>query len=126
MSEYDKEKWVEVFHLALLELTHAKMAGRITDARQSIIDRMTELQGLPGLHHEEICAIESALHQLRVLESEESRYAAEDKHRAIDYAMDALKTIAPKILKPEYPPTCSAIYGIRNRSLLPSGNSPLG
>jgi hypothetical protein len=101
MSELDKEKWVELYHLAVLELTHAKMAGRIADARKSIVDRMTALQGLPGLHTEEIHAIESALRQIRVLEHEESRYTAEEKHRAIDNAMDALKTIAPQILESE-------------------------
>jgi hypothetical protein len=53
------------------------------------------------LHTEEIHAIESALRQIRVLEHEESRYTAEEKHRAIDNAMDALKTIAPQILESE-------------------------
>jgi hypothetical protein len=101
MPEYEQEDWVQLFHAALLELTHAKMAGRIADARKSIVDRMTKLQEIPGLHREEIHAIGSALNQLRLLEAEENRHAEEEKRRAIDNAMEALKTIAPTILRPK-------------------------
>jgi hypothetical protein len=81
--------------------THVKMAGGTADARKSIVRRMTKLQEIPGFHREEIHAIGSALNQLRLLEAEENQYAEEEKHRAIDDAMEALKAIAPTILRPK-------------------------
>ena len=30
-TDYDKEKWVEIYKKAILELEHAKMTGRIGD-----------------------------------------------------------------------------------------------
>jgi hypothetical protein len=50
MSEYDKEKWVELYRAALLELEHAKMTGRIGDARTEIAVRIEKLHNIPGLH----------------------------------------------------------------------------
>jgi hypothetical protein len=70
MSDYDKENWVQLFHTAMLELTKAKMTGRISEARASIVERMTKLQELPGLHRDETHAIQDAMNQLRVLEKE--------------------------------------------------------
>jgi hypothetical protein len=36
MSDYDQEKWVDVYKTALMELEHAAMTGRISDARTAI------------------------------------------------------------------------------------------
>jgi hypothetical protein len=41
MSDYDKEKWVQLYRAAMLELEHAKMAGRIQDTRIEIAARIT-------------------------------------------------------------------------------------
>jgi hypothetical protein len=78
MSDYDKENWVQPFHTAMLELTKAKMTGRISEARASIVERMTKLQELPGLHRDEIHAIQDAMNQLRVLEKEDRASTAEE------------------------------------------------
>jgi hypothetical protein len=99
--DYDKESWVELFHTAMLELTHAKMDGRISEARSSIVERMTKLQELPGLHREEIHAIQGALNQLRVLEREDRAYTADEKRRAIENAVETLISIAPRMQGPE-------------------------
>jgi hypothetical protein len=94
MSEYDKEKWVELYRTALLELEHAKMAGRIGDARTGIAARIEKLHNIPGLHAEETQAIEDALSSLRTLEREEERYAA-DERRIAEISLEKLRVRAP-------------------------------
>jgi hypothetical protein len=49
MAEYDKEKWVDLYRAAFVELEHAKMAGRIGDARPEIATRLEKLCHMPGL-----------------------------------------------------------------------------
>ena len=39
MAEYSEEKWVDIYQKALTELGHARMRGRIGDARAEILDR---------------------------------------------------------------------------------------
>jgi hypothetical protein len=50
VSEYDKEKWVEVYQAAILELKQSLMAGRIADARAEIVKRIEALREIPGQH----------------------------------------------------------------------------
>ncbi len=78
MTEYEKEKWVELYRTTLLELEHAKMAGRIGDARTEIAARIEKLHSIPGLHAEERQAIDDALGALRILEREGERRVADD------------------------------------------------
>jgi len=96
MTEYDKEKWVELYQITMLELEHAKMAGRIGDARTEITARIEKLRGIPGLHSQERQAIEDALSGLRVLEHEEERHA-EGERRIAEVALEKLRAIGPKI-----------------------------
>ena len=99
MSDYDKEKWVELYRTALLELEHAKMTGRIGDARTEIAVRIEKLHNIPGLHAKERQAIEDALNSLRSLEREEERYAA-DERRIAETALEKLRSIAPRLENP--------------------------
>ena len=99
MSEYDKEKWVELYRAALLELEHAKMTGRIGNARTEIAARIEKLHDIPGLHAKERQAIEDALNSLRSLEREEERYAA-DERRVAETALEKLRFIAPRVENP--------------------------
>jgi hypothetical protein len=54
------------------------------------------LQQHPELQHSELSAIRDAVNNLRVLEREEERMAAEDKKRILQKTVRRLKTIAPK------------------------------
>jgi hypothetical protein len=98
-TDYDKEKWVEVYKKAIFELEHARITGRIGDARAEITERIEKLYGVPGLHAAEIQAIDDAYRTLRFLEGEEERHAAEKKSRALEEALHKLRSIAPKIEK---------------------------
>src|SRR4029077_11017038 len=96
MSNYDQEKWIEVFKAALMELEHAAMTGRISDARTAISSRLEQLKQLPGLHGQEFQAIEDALNNLRVLEREEKRFAEGEKKRVLDEALQKVRSLAPR------------------------------
>ena len=96
MGDYEKERWVELYHSALLELEHAKMAGRIGDARTAIAARIEALYGLPGLHTSERQALSDALGGLRVLEREDARHA-ENERRIAENAIAKLRMLAPTI-----------------------------
>ncbi len=41
-ADYDQEKWVELYKKAILELEHAKMTGRIGDARTELAARVEQ------------------------------------------------------------------------------------
>jgi hypothetical protein len=56
---------------------------------------------IPNYTHSELSAITDALNNLRVLEREEERLAAEDKKRILQETVQRLKTIAPKLGEPE-------------------------
>jgi hypothetical protein len=73
MAACSREQWFEVYEKALMELEHAKMRGRIGEARAQIRSRVEELKGIPCLHSAEYQAIEDALSALRFLEREEDR-----------------------------------------------------
>ena len=101
MSGYDQENWVALYRSALIELEHARMAGRIKDARTEILARVEKLRNIPGLHAEEYQAIDDALRSLRLLEQEEERYDKEVAQRALDESLEKLRSIAPAVLRSE-------------------------
>jgi len=96
MSNYNKEKWMELYHSALLELEHAKMAGRIGDARFEIAARIEKLCGLPGLHIEEREALSDALTSLRTLEREDAQHAKNERAIA-ESAHARLRVLGPRM-----------------------------
>ena len=101
MHDYDTQKWVDLYRIAILELQRAAMTGRIRDARAEITTRLETLRQHPDLHHTELSAIQDALNNLRVLEREEERIAAEEKKRILHQTVQKLKTIAPRFGEPE-------------------------
>lgn len=101
MNDYHAEKWYDLYRTAMLELERAAMTGRIGDARAEITARLETLQLHPNLHHTELSAIRDALNNLRVLEREEERLAAEDRKRILQQTVQSLKTIAPKFAEPD-------------------------
>ena len=96
MGNYNKEKWMELYHSALLELEHAKMAGRIGDARFEIAARIEKLCGLPGLHSEEREALSDALTSLRTLEREDAQHAKNERAIA-ESAHARLRVLGPRM-----------------------------
>ena len=68
------QQWLQFYKVALIELSHAKMTGRIAQARTAISARLEELPGIPNLHEHEHEAITDALRSLKFLEGEEERY----------------------------------------------------
>lgn len=101
MNDYRTEKWYDLYKTAMLELERAAISGRIGDARAEITTRLETLQQHPNLHHTELSAIRDAINNLRVLEREEERLAAEDKKRILQQTVQSLKTIAPKFGEPD-------------------------
>jgi hypothetical protein len=99
MSAYEGEEWVELYRLAMVELEHAKMSGRIDSARSEIVTRVAKLQTMPGLHSDERQALRDALSGLRALELEESRYDADHRRLVLNNTSETLRSIAPAILK---------------------------
>ena len=99
MPTYEGERWVALYREAMLELEHAKMSGRIQSARNEIAARLKNLRTIPGLHTDELHAIEDAMSGLRVLELEESRYDGEHKRLVLNNTSETLRPIAPAILK---------------------------
>ena len=97
MADYSGEKWIEIYQNALLELDHARMRGRIGDARAEIIGRVETLKTMPGLHEQEDRAIDDALNALRFLEREEDRYDENQRRLALETAARKLKSIGQKI-----------------------------
>ena len=57
MADPDKELWVDLYRMAMMELENAKIAGRIGDARIEIAARLAKLRQIPGLHTVEKQAI---------------------------------------------------------------------
>jgi hypothetical protein len=99
LADYEQENWVALYQSALVELEHAKMSGRIKDARIEIVARIEKLHAMPGLHTGERQGIADALGALRFLEQEETHFDAEQKCRALDRALETLRSVAPAILK---------------------------
>ena len=99
MFNYDNEEWVGLYTDALTELEHAKMRGRIGDARAGIMARMEKLKNLPGLYADEHQAIQDGLNALRFLEREEDRYDEIERLRALETACLNLQCFHPRIRK---------------------------
>lgn len=95
---HENEDCVGLYHLAILELQHAKMTGRIGDTRAAITARLEKLKDMPELHAEERRAIEDALNNLKVLEREEQRFQAEEQRIAAK-ALEDLDRVAHKFSK---------------------------
>jgi hypothetical protein len=53
MGDYEDENWVALYRLAVVELEHARMSGRIEAAQAAIVARMEALQHMPRLHADE-------------------------------------------------------------------------
>jgi hypothetical protein len=98
-KDYAHEKWSTLYKMAILGLERAKLTGRIEDARIEMAARIVKLRDVPGLHAQEISAIDKAHRILLLLESEEKRLAAEQKRRAIEEALRQVRSIAFKIEK---------------------------
>ena len=93
-KDYDHEKWVRLYKMAILGLERAKLTGRIEDTRIEMAARIVKHRDVPGLHAEEISAIDKAHRILRLLESEEERLAAEQTRRALEEALRQVRSVA--------------------------------
>ena len=100
MNDYDKQRWYDLYRVAMLELERAAMTGRISDARGEISTRLEALKQHPELHRSEYQAIQDALNNLRVLEREEAALAAADKTRLMQESVAKLQSIAWKFADP--------------------------
>ncbi len=98
-KDYDHEKWVKFYKMAILGLERTKLRDRIEDTRVEMAARIVKLRDVPGMHAEEISAMDKAHRTLVLLESEEERFASEEKRRAIEEALRQTRSIAPKIEK---------------------------
>jgi hypothetical protein len=94
-SNYKNEEWLSIYHIALLELHHAKMTGRIGDARTSIALRLEKLKTMPGLHAEERRSLDDASRTLELLDDEEMRYQTEERVIA-GRALENLRKMNPE------------------------------
>ena len=95
MPDQDKELWVDLYRMAMMELENAKIAGRIGDARIEIAARLEKLREIPGLHTVEKQALDDALSALRSLERIEER-DGDDERRIAEKALQSLRVIAPR------------------------------
>jgi hypothetical protein len=97
MRDQDKELWVDLYRMAMMELENAKIAGRIGDARIEIAARLEILREIPGLHTVEKQALDDALSALRSLERIEERDDDDDDERRIaEKALQSLRVIEPR------------------------------
>lgn len=99
---HEKQKWFELYKMAMLELERAAMTGRIGDARTEIAARLQALTQHPNLHNEEQRAIQDAINNLRVLEQEEARLAEEEKKLILREARQKLRAIEQKLKSPGF------------------------
>jgi hypothetical protein len=91
----EKELWVDLYRMAMMELQNAKIAGRIGDARTEIAARFATMLEIPGLHTVEKEALDDALTALRSLERTEERNS-ENENRIAEKALQSLRVIAPR------------------------------
>src|ERR1700730_23616 len=96
MPDRDKELWVDLYRMAMMELENAKIAGRIGDARIEIAARLEKLRDIPGLHIVEKQAIDDALSGLHSLERIERD--ADDERLIAERALQSLRVIAPRFV----------------------------
>jgi hypothetical protein len=95
MPDSDKELWVDLYRMAMMELENAKIAGRIGDARIEIAARLERLRDIPGLHTVEKQAIDAALSGLHSLEHSEE-HDADTERRIAERALQSLRVMAPR------------------------------
>jgi hypothetical protein len=95
MPDPDKEFWIDLYRMAMMELENAQLAGRIGDARIEIAARLENLRDIPGLHIIETQAIDDALSGLRGLECTEER-DADDEGEIAERALQSLRVIATR------------------------------
>jgi hypothetical protein len=95
MPDPDKELWVDLYRMAMMELENAKIAGRIGDARIEIAARLKKLRDIPGLHTVEKQSIDDALSGLHSLEPLEER-DPDHERRIAERALQSLRAIAPR------------------------------
>lgn len=95
MRDRDKELWVDLYRMAMMELENAKIAGRTGDARSEITARLEKLHDIPGLHIVEKQAIDDALSGLCSLERTEEQ-DADTERRVAERALQSLRVIAPR------------------------------
>jgi hypothetical protein len=95
MAGPDKELWVDLYRMAMMELENAKIAGRIGDARIEIAARLERLRDIPGLHTVEKQAIDAALSGLHSLEHTEEQ-DADTERRIAERALQSLRVMAPR------------------------------
>jgi hypothetical protein len=98
MRDPDKELWVDLYRMAMMELENAKIAGRIGDARGEIEARLEKLSSIPGLHIVEKQAIDDALSGLRSLERAD-KLDADTERLVAERALQSLRVIAPRFEK---------------------------
>ena len=91
----EKELWVDLYRMAMMELQNAKIAGRIGDARTEIAARFAKMLEIPGLHTIEKEALDDALSALSSLERTEERNS-ENESRISERALQSLRVIAPR------------------------------
>ena len=82
VSAHAAQRWVALYHLALVELDRVRMPGRLRDARHEMFDRVEELRDLSGSHDVEHQAIQDALANMRSLDNEQQQWAAQQARRA--------------------------------------------
>jgi hypothetical protein len=95
MPDPEKEFWVDLYRMAMMELENAKIAGRIGDARSEIAVRLEKLRDIPGLHIVEKQAIDDALSGLHSLECNEER-DPDNERQIAEKALQSLRVIAPR------------------------------
>jgi hypothetical protein len=95
MPDPEKELWVDLYRMAMMELENAKIAGRIGDARSEIAVRLEKLRDIPGLHIVEKQAIDDALSGLHGLECNEER-DPDNERQIAEKALQSLRVIAPR------------------------------
>jgi hypothetical protein len=81
MSDYDQERWVDLYRAVMMEFEHSLMAGRLADARAEIVKRLEKVQEMPALHRAERHAIEDAVTGLRIVEEEDARHSSEQQRK---------------------------------------------
>jgi hypothetical protein len=99
MADDNAKNWTQVYQEALIEVEHAKMRGRIGEARAQIRSRVEKLRDLPGLHAAEYQAIDDALNALRFLEREEDRYNEDQRRETLGAVASKLRFLGRKIPK---------------------------
>ena len=100
MADPDKELWVDLYRMAMMELENAKIEGRIGDARIEIAARLDKLREIPGLHTVEKQAIDGAMSSLRSLERIEVR-DVDHERRIAEKVLQSLRVIGPRFENPK-------------------------